>query len=97
HLVGEHDELVFDGGTGVMNADGALAQRAPAYAEDLVAVTLHAQDGLLVCPPQEICPLPEPLASVYQALVLGLRDYVEKNGFKGVVLGLSGGIDSAVT
>jgi NAD+ synthase (glutamine-hydrolysing) len=96
NLVGGQDELVFDGGSVVVNADGELVHRAPAFTEGLFPVSLVAQDGCVTCPPQVIATDLDSLAAVYQALVLGLRDYVEKNRFKGVVLGLSGGIDSAL-
>ncbi|WP_443192282.1 NAD+ synthase [Pseudomonas indica] len=95
--VGGQDELVFDGGSCVVDADGAICQRAPAFAEELYPVDFRC-DGDRLLPRQASCaPLPELEASVYGALVMGVRDYVRKNGFKGVVLGLSGGIDSALT
>lgn len=97
NLVGAQDELVFDGGSVVINAEGDLAYRAPAFTEGLFPVQLQVQGGRVVCPPQDVAASLDSLASVYQALVVGLRDYVGKNGFKGVVLGLSGGIDSALT
>lgn len=95
--VGGQDELVFDGGSCVFDANGALRQRAPSFAEGLHPVDLLVEGGRL-SPRQASCaPLAGLEASVYQALVLGVRDYVQKNGFKGVLLGLSGGIDSALT
>lgn len=97
NLVGGQDELVFDGGSVLINATGELCQRAPAFDEGLFSVTGEFKDNQLRFLPQPPAPLLEPLPSVYGALVLGLRDYVEKNRFKGVVLGLSGGIDSALT
>lgn len=97
NLAGAQDELVFDGGSVVINAEGDLAYRAPAFTEGLFPVQLQVQGGRVVCPPQDVAASLDSLASVYQALVVGLRDYVGKNGFKGVVLGLSGGIDSALT
>ncbi len=96
--VGGQDELVFDGGSCVVAAGGQVVQRAPAFAEGLYPVDLSVEDDGAVRPRAASCaPLPELEASVYQALVLGVRDYVRKNGFKGVILGLSGGIDSALT
>lgn len=96
--VGGQDELVFDGGSCVVAAGGQVVQRAPAFAEGLYPVDLSVEDDGAVLPRAASCaPLPELEASVYQALVLGVRDYVRKNGFKGVILGLSGGIDSALT
>ena len=97
NLVGGQDELVFDGESFVINAQGEVTQRAPAFEEGLYPVDLDFTEES-VLPRPGVCapPLPEE-ASVYQALVLGVRDYVEKNGFPGVVIGLSGGIDSALT
>jgi NAD+ synthase (glutamine-hydrolysing) len=95
--VGGQDELVFDGGSCVVDASGQVCQRVGAFNEGLYPVDLSVDDER-VSPRQAACaPLPELEASVYQALVMGVRDYVRKNGFKGVVLGLSGGIDSALT
>lgn len=91
--VGGQDELVFDGHSFVMDASGQVTQRAPAFVEGLYPVSFDAQ---LQPVPAELAPLASLEASVYEALVLGVRDYVRKNGFKGVVLGLSGGIDSAL-
>ncbi len=96
--VGGQDELVFDGASFVVNADRTLAVQAPSFAEQIV-VTRWRQDGnrAWTCEPGErIAPL-EGLAAIYAALVMGLRDYVENNRFPGVILGLSGGIDSALT
>jgi len=97
NMVGGQDELVFDGGSVVVDAAGEVRFRAPAFEEGLYVVELDRVDGKLV--PR--APAPRPLAPlverVYRALVLGTRASVEKNGFRGVVLGLSGGIDSALT
>ncbi len=89
--VGGNDELVFDGASCVFDAGGNRLAQARAFAEDLLLFDMDRPQTAR----QE--PLPEGVASVYQALVLGLRDYVQKCGFKSVILGLSGGIDSAVT
>jgi len=97
NLVGGQDELVFDGDSFVMNAHGELATRMPAFVEGLYGVDFEARDGAVAPRPGEVAPVLSREASVYQALVLGVRDYVTKNGFEGVVLGLSGGIDSALT
>lgn len=94
--VGGQDELVFDGGSMVVNADGELVLRAPLFKESLTAVVTEAGRPLIF-EKAELADNPSHLPSVYQALVTGVRDYVNKNGFKGVVLGLSGGIDSALT
>jgi NAD+ synthase (glutamine-hydrolysing) len=94
--VGGQDELVFDGGSFAVDAQGALCVSAETFAEALVPVSLDTSSALRVVPGETVSPR-EDLESVWQALVLGMRDYVNKNGFPGVVLGLSGGIDSAVT
>lgn len=100
--VGGQDEVVFDGGSMVLNAQGDICQQAKFFVEDMlhvivtveehnnkyIARLLNTNSALVTLSPEE---------SVYNALVLGLRDYVHKNGFKGVLLGLSGGIDSALT
>ncbi len=95
--VGAQDELVFDGGSCMVAASGQLLQRLPAFDEALEIAELHVSDELVQPQPGIQAPLQSLEASVYQALVVGTRDYVQKNGFKGVVLGLSGGIDSALT
>lgn len=97
NLVGGQDELVFDGGSVVVDASGQTRFRAPAFSEDQFAVTLDWDQQQINVPVQSLEPLPDNAAAVYQALVVGMRDYVNKNRFKGVVLGLSGGIDSALT
>jgi NAD+ synthase (glutamine-hydrolysing) len=98
NLVGGQDELVFDGGSMAVDASGICCRLAPSYAEGLYPLTVEiAADGGCALPVQEIAPAQVLEAQVYQALVLGVRDYVNKNGFPGVVLGLSGGIDSALT
>lgn len=91
--VGGQDELVFDGHSFVVDAQGRVSQRAPAFVEGLYPVAFDADLNPL---PAATAPVASLEASVYDALVLGVRDYVRKNGFKGVVLGLSGGIDSAL-
>jgi NAD+ synthase len=91
------DELVFEGASFVLNPDRSLAVQMPHFAE-AVTVTEWTRDGeALVCTPQPLAPEPGRLESIYHAMVLGLRDYVTKNGFPGVILGLSGGIDSAIS
>ncbi len=88
--VGGNDDLVFDGASLVFDAEGRVIARAKAFAEDLLLVDLPA------AAPQQLEPYPERMDSIHQALVLGLRDYIHKCGFEKVVLGLSGGIDSAL-
>lgn len=98
NLLGGQDELVFDGGSFVVDGDGIIRHQAPFFTEGLFPVQLTvAGNGEVSVPDQLQAPLMEELAAIYEALVLGVRDYVNKNGFKGVVLGLSGGIDSALT
>lgn len=97
NLVGGQDELVFDGASVVVDAAGITRFRAPAFAEGDYSVTLNIEPSQTHVPTQALAPIPDNIAAVYQALVLGMRDYVNKNRFKGVVLGLSGGIDSALT
>lgn len=91
--VGGNDELLFDGASFLCDGTGRLAHRAAAFREDFTCVEID-EDG--VCR-GEIQPYPDRLESIQDALVLGTRDYVHKCGFRDVVLGLSGGIDSAVT
>jgi NAD+ synthase (glutamine-hydrolysing) len=97
NMVGGQDELVFDGGSVVVDAEGRVRFRAPLFEEGLYAVELTRSADKLVPQPGDVAPVPPLAERVYRALVLGTRDYVEKNGFSGVVLGLSGGIDSALT
>lgn len=93
NLVGAQDELVFDGDSFAMNADGSVAAELPRFTEAMQLLEFAGGKFL----PAACAPALSDEAEVYQALVLGVRDYVEKNRFKGVVLGLSGGIDSALT
>lgn len=97
NLVGGQDELVFDGGSMVVDAKGGKQFQAPFFEEGLYQVNVELGDDCSTITPNQLIEPPSELASIYQALVLGVRDYVNKNGFKGVVLGLSGGIDSALT
>jgi len=97
NMVGGQDELVFDGGSVALDAAGGVVFRAPAFEEDVYVVELHATDDGAELKGGKIAPELPVAASVYKALVLGTRDYVDKNGFDSVVLGLSGGIDSALT
>ena len=98
NLVGGQDELVFDGGSFVLNADRGLALRAPAFVPAVVTTQWRrGDDDGWRCDAGQAADAADGLEAVYQAMVLGLRDYVEKNGFPGVVLGLSGGVDSALS
>ncbi len=93
NLVGGQDELVFDGASFVMDANGRLTHQLPAF-EEALAVIQIGKDGPL---PGAIIAELDTDQSIYKALCLGVRDYLGKNGFPGALLGLSGGIDSALT
>lgn len=98
NLVGGQDELVFDGDSFVIDAEGQVSQRMPLFVEGLYPVDFRREATKLT--PSSVGydeTRPSVEACVYQALVLGVRDFVHKNGFKGAVIGLSGGIDSALT
>lgn len=95
--VGGQDELVFDGASFVLNADSSLAVQFPAWREQLAVTEWRKKDGAWQCQRGSLETLEENGVADYMACVTGLRDYVNKNGFPGVVLGLSGGIDSALT
>ncbi len=95
--VGGQDELVFDGGSVAVNAAGELCRRLPAWEESLELLQASWHEGRVHMGHQALAPQQQDLDSVYNALVTGTRDYVNKNRFRGVVLGLSGGIDSALT
>ena len=96
NMVGGQDELVFDGGSFAMSADGEMAFRAPAFEEGLHAVDLQASASGVVLQAGISADLLDADASAYTALVVGTRDYITKHGFPGIILGLSGGIDSAL-
>jgi NAD+ synthase (glutamine-hydrolysing) len=95
--VGGQDELVFDGGSFAVNADGSVCALAPHYAVGSYPLRVEPAEGGCRLSGTITEQSLDEHTSIYQALVLGVRDYVNKNGFKGVVLGLSGGIDSALT
>jgi len=96
NLVGGQDELVFDGASFAVDSGGRVARQFPAFEEGLYRVDVRVGDR--VEPVAGELPAPPPLEElVYRALVLGVRDYIGKNGFPGAVIGLSGGIDSALT
>ena len=95
HLVGGQDEVVFEGHSFALNADGAVAGRAPSFKENLFPAQVErAQAAIKIV--ASIEPERSPEADLWDALVLGVRDYIGKNGFPGALLGLSGGIDSAL-
>ena len=91
HLVGGQDEVVFDGASFALDASGSVAMRAPSFAEALAFVETDAKTVR-----GEVTPAPTQEEQVWSALVTGVRDYVGKNGFPGAIIGLSGGVDSAL-
>ena len=93
NMVGGQDELVFDGASFVLNRAGEVTHQLPMFKEALAIITIEDGDPVK----GEVAPERTVEADVYDALCLGVRDYVTKNGFPGVLLGLSGGIDSALT
>lgn len=95
NLVGGQDDLVFDGDSIVIDSKGRLIARAKQFKSDLVFIDIAAKDEMVVVGEHHLTK-PNDNWQAWNALVLGLRDYIQKNGFKSVVLGLSGGIDSAV-
>jgi len=97
NLVGGQDELVFDGGSFVLGADHRLLAKAESFVDEvLITEWRRAGDGW-ICEQGPLSTAGDLLAATYRAMVLGLRDYVNKNGFPGVLLGMSGGIDSALS
>jgi NAD+ synthase (glutamine-hydrolysing) len=97
NLVGGQDELVFDGGSLVLDAQGRVVRRAPSCVEGLYPADFRIDADSVKPLPGECAPHLDTEESIYQVLVLGVRDYIGKNGFPGGVIGLSGGIDSALT
>jgi NAD+ synthase (glutamine-hydrolysing) len=93
NLVGGQDELVFDGNSFVMDQQGTVVAQLPHCEEDLHLVSFHGAQPVSGSPEPEL----SLEAAVYRALVLGVRDYIGKNGFPGAIIGLSGGVDSALT
>lgn len=97
NMVGGQDEVVYDGASMLVNGDGTLAACAPAFVEDLLWVDFDAASRRLSAENWPVAADRSIEATLYAALVRGTRDYIDKNGFDGVLLGLSGGIDSALT
>ena len=95
--VGGQDELVFDGASFVLNADRSLALVMPSFEEALTITEWTRDADQLRCTPQPLPPEPDRLEKIYRCMMLGLSDYVGKNRFPGILLGLSGGIDSALS
>ncbi len=96
NLAGGQDELVFDGCSFAVDDTGRLVHRAPAFEESLSFIDASPEPGGAHLEPESLAPLPSAEASVYRAIVTGVRDYVDKHRFPGVVIGLSGGVDSAL-
>ncbi len=96
HLVGGQDEVVFEGRSFALDAQGEVQMRSPAFVEDLPCVGLKVQGDDLIVQPAPVSAVRSDEADLWDALVLGVRDYLGKNGFQKAVLGLSGGIDSAL-
>jgi NAD+ synthase (glutamine-hydrolysing) len=96
NLVGGQDELVFDGCSFAVDAGGRVVHRAPAFEESLTTLDVVPADKGVDFAPESLAPLPTGEESVWRAIVLGVRDYVDKHRFEGVVIGLSGGVDSAL-
>jgi len=98
NLVGGQDELVFDGESFVVDAKGNVVNRAPAFEEGVYIAEFKIDDDTVVTPVKtKIAKARSELETVYQAVVVGVRDYIEKNRFPGIIVGLSGGIDSGLT
>ncbi|QNM82134.1 NAD+ synthase [Sphingomonas sabuli] len=95
--VGGQDELVFEGASFVVNGDGSLACHMPDFEEALAVTTWTGDAGGWRCEPRAISAVSEFPEDVYRAMMMGLKDYVDANGFPGILLGLSGGIDSALS
>jgi NAD+ synthase len=95
--VGGQDELVFDGGSFALGADRALKAKLASFREEVATVEFRRGPKGWECQPAAIAPELSDIESIYQAMMLGLRDYVNKTGFPSVVIGLSGGVDSALT
>ena len=96
NLAGGQDELVFDGCSFAVDAGGRIVHRAPAFAESLTTLDVEQAERGYDLGPESLAPLPQAEESVWRAIVLAVRDYVDKHRFEGVVIGLSGGIDSAL-
>jgi NAD+ synthase (glutamine-hydrolysing) len=97
NLVGGQDEVVYDGASMLVNGDGSIAARASAFVDALLWAEFDTETRMLAAHDWPRATDPGADATLYHALVRGIRDYIDKNGFPGVLLGLSGGIDSALT
>lgn len=96
NMVGGQDELIFDGGSMVINESGFITKRAPFFKEKLMQVNFALDTKKIILPPKP-APKINTIELIYNALVLGVRDYIEKNNFTSVIVSTSGGIDSALT
>ncbi len=95
--VGGQDDLVFDGGSFALSAQGNIVMRMPVFKDDIQIVRLHKRENQWELTPSIVTPRRPDEENIYQAMMLGLRDFVYKNGFNGVLVGMSGGIDSALS
>jgi NAD+ synthase len=95
--LGGQDELVFDGASFALGADCSLKAQLPAWRPCVATLEWRRKGDRLDCAPGLVVPVPDALEATYRAMMVGLRDYVQKNRFPGVILGLSGGIDSALS
>src|SRR5688572_26528085 len=95
--VGGQDEVIYDGGSFVLGADRSLKAKLASFREQVATIEFRRNGGGWECQPGPIAPELSDIESIYQAMMLGLRDYVNKTGFPSVVIGLSGGVDSALT
>lgn len=96
NMVGGQDDQVFDGGSFVLNRGGKMAMMMPVFEEDIAHIDFVRQDGLWEAVPGQVTPRPDAWEQDYNVMVSALRDYMAKTGFKKVLLGMSGGIDSAL-
>ncbi len=97
NLVGGQDELVFDGGSFVLGSDCSMRAKARSFSEEVLLTDWHRSGNDWICSKISVATDADLMEATYSALVLGLQDYVNKNGFPGVILGMSGGIDSALS
>ncbi|WP_423062472.1 NAD+ synthase [Candidiatus Paracoxiella cheracis] len=97
NLIGGQDELVFDGGSMVFDQHGKLAQQAPYFEENLMTIEFDLEHNFDILTKHASPAEPLDEEKIYKILVLGVRDYIQKNGFPGAIIGLSGGVDSALT
>ena len=95
--VGGQDEVIYDGGSFALGADRSLKAKLASFREQVATIEFRRNGGGWECQPGPIAPELSDIESIYQAMMLGLRDYVNKTGFPSVVIGLSGGVDSALT